>query len=54
MDNNTFMKVPNSIIGNIKGSNCYIYLYLLYLCTVQHTCHVMVKYQTVKTNTVEV
>ena len=51
MNPNTFIKVPNSIIGNIKGANCPVYLYLLYLCTVQHSCRVKVKYQTIKNNT---
>lgn len=43
----TFVKIPNSIIGNLKGHSCLIYLYLLYLCTVNQTSSVKVKQETI-------
>lgn len=46
MNSNGFIKVPNSVVGNIKGFHCVLYVYLLYLCTVQNTNSVKVKRET--------
>lgn len=43
----TFIKIPNSIVGNLKKHRCTIYLYLLYLCTVQQSASVRVKQETI-------
>ena len=43
----TFIKIPNSIVGNLKGHRCTVYLYLLYLCTVQQSDSVKVKQETI-------
>ncbi len=45
--NTTFIKIPNSIIGELKGNNCLVYLYIIYLCTVKKTACVKVKQDTV-------
>lgn len=43
----TFIKIPNSIVGNLKKHRCTIYLYLLYLCTVQQSDSVKVRQETI-------
>lgn len=45
--NNGFVKVPNRIIGKLKRNHCSVYLYLLYLCTVQGTNTIKVKAKTI-------
>lgn len=46
MNTNGFIKIPNSVVGNIKGYRCMLYIYLLYLCTVQNKKSVKVKLET--------
>ena len=46
-NNNSFVKVPNRIIGKLKRNHCAVYLYLLYLCSVQGSATVKVKAQTI-------
>lgn len=47
----TFIKIPNNIIGNLKGHRCTVYLYLLYLCTVQRSNCIKVKQETIRNHT---
>lgn len=46
MNTNGFIKIPNSIIGNLKGYHCVLYVYLLYLCTFQNKSSVKIKLET--------
>lgn len=43
----TFIKIPNSIVGTLKKHRCTVYLYLLYLCTVQQSGSVKVRQETI-------
>ncbi len=44
--NNGYIKIPNFIIGNLKGFPCVLYVYLLYLCAIQKTNSVKVSLET--------
>lgn len=46
MNTNGFIRIPNSVVGNLKGYRCILYIYLLYLCTVQKTNRIKVKLET--------
>lgn len=46
MNTNGFIRVPNSVVGSLKGYRCVLYIYLLYLCTVRKTNRVTVKLET--------